>query len=344
MARKPVHHGGGQDQETNMQRSPSRRQLLAGAGAASLALAFPAIVRAQSRPLTIFLTVPPGTSSDTLARLLGDRLKAKLNRTVLVESKSGAGGLVAIQSLRNQEADGSWLMMAPNSAVSLLPLFSTKPTFDYEKELVSVVECASAPMAFTVNPAAGVNTLSEYFDSVRKTPKLGSIGVPSPVSMGALVIYQVGKQLNLPLQAVPYRGGAPLLTDLLGNQIPASGSILPDYLEFHRAGKLKVLAHASEKRSVLAPDIPTITEAGYPGYVAVTSFGLYGKAGLPTQLASEYAAIVTEALGSAQIVEALHKMGLVPVGGTPAEFHRKVLADRERWAPIIKASGIRMDS
>jgi len=327
-----------------MQRSPSRRQLLAGAGAASLALAFPAIVRAQSRPLTIFLTVPPGTSSDTLARLLGDRLKAKLNRTVLVESKSGAGGLVAIQSLRNQEADGSWLMMAPNSAVSLLPLFSTKPTFDYEKELVSVVECASAPMAFTVNPAAGVNTLSEYFDSVRKTPKLGSIGVPSPVSMGALVIYQLGKQLNLPLQAVPYRGGAPLLTDLLGNQIPASGSILPDYLEFHRAGKLKVLAHASDKRSVLAPDIPTITEAGYPGYVAVTSFGLYGKAGLPTQLASEYAAIVTEALGSAQIVEALHKMGLVPVGGTPAEFHRKVLADRERWAPIIKASGIRMDS
>lgn len=327
-----------------MHRSPSRRQLLAGAGAASLALAFPAIVRAQARPLTIFLTVPPGTSSDTLARLLGEHLHAKLKRTVLVDSRSGAGGLVAIQALRNQEADGSWLMMAPNSAVSLLPLFSTKPTFDYEKELVSVVECASAPMAFTVNPASGVNTLGEYFDSVRRNPKLGSIGVPSPVSMGALVIYQLGKQLNLPLQSVPYRGGAPLLTDLLGNQIPASGSILPDYLEHHRAGKLKILAHASEKRSVLAPEIPTITEAGYPGYVAVTSFGLYGKAGMPAHVATEYAAIVTEALATPQIVEALHKMGLVPVGGTPAEFHRKVLADRERWAPIIKASGIKMDA
>jgi tripartite-type tricarboxylate transporter receptor subunit TctC len=324
--------------------SSTRRRFVATLGAASAVLAAPALVRAQAKPLTIVLTVPPGTSSDTLARMLGERLKTKLNRTVVVESKSGAGGLVAIQHLRNFEADGSMLMMAPNSAVSLLPLFSTKPTFDYEKELMAVVECASAPMAFTVHPDSGVKTLAEYFESVKKDPKRGSIGVPSPVSMGALVIYQLGKQLGLPLQAVPYRGGSPLLADLLGGQIPASGSILPDYLENHRAGKLRVLAHASEKRSPLAPDIPTITEAGYPGYVAVTSFGFYAKAGTPSNIVADYSAIVTEALGTAPVVEALHKMGLVPVGGTPAEFHKKVLADRARWAPVIKDSGIKMDA
>ncbi|NML43386.1 hypothetical protein HHL11_06455 [Ramlibacter sp. G-1-2-2] len=325
-----------------MPRSLNRRQFAGAVAAATVPLAFPAL--AQTRPLTIYLTVPPGTSSDTLARLLGDRLRVKLNRTVLVEPKSGAGGLVAIQALKLQPAEGDYLMMAPNSAVSLLPLFSTKPTFDFEKDLQAVVECAAAPMAFTVNPASGVNTLAEYFDSVRKNGKLGSIGVPSPVSMGALVIHQLGKQLNLPLQAIAYRGGSPLLTDLLGNQIPCSGSILPDYLEQHRAGKLKILAHASETRSPLAPEIPTITEAGYPGYVALTSFGLFAKAGTSTQLANDYAAIVTEALASAPIVEALHKMGLVPVGGTPAEFHRKVLADRARWAPVIKDAGIKMDA
>ena len=108
--------------------------------------------------------------------------------------------------------------------MSLLPLFSTKPTFDLDKDLSPVVECASAPTAFTVNAASGINTLNEYFDSVRKDAKRGSIGVPSPVSMGALVIYQMGKQLNLPLQAVPCRVGSPLLADMLGNQIPASGS------------------------------------------------------------------------------------------------------------------------
>ncbi|MBI2772183.1 MAG: hypothetical protein HYX47_21370 [Burkholderiales bacterium] len=322
----------------------TRRRFVATLGVASAVLAAPSLVRAQGKPLTIFLTVPPGTSSDTLARMLGERMKAKLGRTVVVESKSGAGGLVAIQALRQFDADGSYLMMAPNSAVSLLPLFATKPTFDYESQLQAVVECASAPMAFTVHPDSGVKTLAEYFDSVKKDPKKGSIGVPSPVSMGALVIYQLGKQLNLPLQAIPYRGGSPLLADLLGNQVPASGSILPDYLEMHRAGKLRVLAHASEKRSPLAPEIPTITEAGYPGYVAVTSFGLYAKQGMPANIANEYAAIVTEALGTAPVVEALHKMGLVPVGGTPAEFHKKVLADRTRWAPVIKDSGIKMDA
>jgi tripartite-type tricarboxylate transporter receptor subunit TctC len=325
--------------------NPGRRRFIASLAAAPAVLAAPWTVRAQGgKPLTIVLTVPPGTSSDTLARLLGEKLRTRLNRTVVVEPKSGAGGLVAIQYLKTQDADGSYLMMAPNSAVSLLPLFTTKPTFDLDKDLYPVVECASAPMAFTVNASTGLNTLNDYFDAVRKDPKRGSIGVPSPVSMGALVIYQMGRQLSLPLQAIPYRGGAPLLSDLLGNQIPASGSILPDYLEYHRAGKLKVLAHASETRSVLAPDIPTITEAGYPGYVAVTSFGLYGRAGMPSALAAEYASIVTEALGMPAVVEALHKMGLVPVGGTPAEFAQKVQADRTRWAPVIKESGIKMDS
>ena len=162
--------------------------------------------------------------------------------------------------------------------------------------------------------------------------------------MGALVIYQLGKQLNLPLQAVPYRGGSPLLSDLLGNQIPASGSILPDYLEYHRAGKLKSwrtrarnalgagARHSDDHRSRLSRLCGRhVLRPVCPGRLSLA-------------IASEYSSIVTEALGTAPVVEALHKMGLVPVGGTPAEFLQKVLADRTRWAPVIKESGIRMDT
>lgn len=324
--------------------SLSRRRLVVSAAAAPISVAAPAWVRAQGqKPLTIVLTVPPGTSSDTLARMLAKSFQTRLKRTVVVESKSGAGGLVAVQYMRQFEADGSFIMMAPNSAVSLLPLFVGRPTFDPEQDLQAIVECASAPMAFTVNAASGYKTLADYFDAVRKDGQLGSIGVPSPVSMSALVIHQLAKQLNLPLQAVAYRGGAPLLTDLLGNQVPASGSILPDYLEQHRAGKLRILAHASEKRTVLAPEIPTLAEAGYPGYVAVTSFGLYGKAGIPKALAADYAAIASEALGTSEVTESLHKMGLVPVGGTPEQLQQSVVKDRLRWGPIIKDAGIRMD-
>lgn len=192
-----------------------RRRLVAGLAAAPAALALPGVASAQAKRLTIILTVPPGTSSDTLARLLGEHLRTKLNRTLVVDSKPGAGGLLAVQHLRQFDADGSYLLMAPNSAVSLLPLFMTKPPFDPAIDLQAIVEAAAAPMAFTVHPASGIQTLAEYFDAVRKDAKHGMIGVPSPVSMGALVIHQLGKQLGLPLQAVPYRGGAPLLNDLL---------------------------------------------------------------------------------------------------------------------------------
>ena len=142
---------------------PSRRRLIAALGTAPLglpaALGLPTLARAQPKPLTIILTVPPGTSSDTLARTLGDRLRARLDRPVVVESKSGAGGLMAVQHLRQLDADGSALMMAPNSSVSLLPLLMSRATFDMEKDLLPIVDCAMAPMAFTVHPASGVASM-----------------------------------------------------------------------------------------------------------------------------------------------------------------------------------------
>ena len=190
-----------------------RRRFVAALGSA--ALAAPSLALAQAKPLTIILTVPPGTSSDTLARTLGERLRARLDRPVVVESKSGAGGLMAVQHLRQLEADGSAIMMAPNSPVPLLPLLVSRPALRMAKELLPIVDCAMAPMAFTVHPALGISSMAEYFESVKKDAKRGSIGVPSPVSQSSLVIYQLGKQLKLPLQAVAYRGGAPLLNDLL---------------------------------------------------------------------------------------------------------------------------------
>lgn len=319
-----------------------RRKVVSGMVAAPLAFSASRVLAQTDTPLTIVLTVPAGSSLDALARMLAERMRVALNRTVIVESRPGAGGLVAIQYLKKQKADGSFLLMAPNSSISLLPLFTSKPTFELE-ELYPVVDCTSAPMAITVNTASGLETLQEYFESVRKDPVQGSIGVPSATSLMAPLVFQLGRELKLPLQTVAYRGGAPLLADLLGNQIPASGSIIPDYLEHHRAGKLKILAVASQSRSVLAPDIPTFAEAGVPGYDAITFFSMYARAGVPEKLATQYAEIVTEALHSEEIKGTLHRMGLVPEGGTSAELLQKIRANRERWAPVIKEAGIRMD-
>lgn len=320
-----------------------RRRITMAMAAAPLCLGFASRANAQGKQLTIILTVTPGTASDILARLLGEKLRAKLNRPVMVESKPGAAGVLAVNYLKQLDAEGSALLLSPSSSISMHALFSNKPKFDPERDLIAVCEIASAPHAITVNASMGVNSFKDYLDQIRNNPKLRSIGTPSLAGLASLLVYQIRKFTNLDLQSVPYRGGQPLLTDLLGGQIPASASIMPDYLNEHRAGKLRVLAHASEKRSVLAPDIPTFMELGYPFHPAKTSFGLFAKSGTPAAFIAECASAATEALAAPEIVERLHQLGLEPVGGTPAEFQNKLTEDRTRWAPLIKESGMKID-
>jgi len=321
----------------------TRRRRILQAMAVAPALGFPALVRAQSKRLTILLTVPPGTSSDVLARLLGEQLRTRLDRQVVVESKAGGGGAVAVQHMRSFEADGSTLLVAPSSAISLLPLFTKKPPFDSDRDLVPVVNLAAAPHGITVNRSLGVSTFAQYIEQVKASPKLGSIGTPSPAGLASLLVYQIRKSLNVDVQHVPYKGGSPLLADLLGGQIPASASIMPDYLADHRAGKLRVLAIASEQRSVLAPDIPTFAELGFPSFVAVTSFGVVAKNGTPAAIVNEYAAAFSEALTVPAVVQRLHQMGLEPLGGTAAEYRAKLGAERTRWTPLIRETGMTLD-
>ncbi|WP_374667990.1 tripartite tricarboxylate transporter substrate-binding protein [Ramlibacter sp.] len=320
----------------------SRRRLLMAATAAPL-VGFPAISRAQARRLTIVLTVPPGTSSDVLARLLGEQVRAKLDRNVIVEPKPGGGGAVAVQHLRSFEADGSAVLVAPSSAMSLLPMFTKKPPFDVDKDVVPVVNLAAAPHGITVNTSMGVNSFADYIEQVRRNPKLGSIGTPSPAGLASLLVYQIRKTIGVDVQHVPYKGGSPLLADLLGGQIPASASIMPDYLADHRAGKLRILAISSEARSPLAPDIPTFTELGHAGFVAVTSFGLFAKSGTPPAVVNEFAAAFSEALAAPAVVQRLHQMGLEPQGGQPADYRNRLAAERTRWTPLIRETGMTID-
>jgi tripartite-type tricarboxylate transporter receptor subunit TctC len=130
---------------------------------------------------------------------------------------------------------------------------------------------------------------------------------------------------------------------LLGGQILASASIMPDYLAEHRAGKLRVLAIASEARSPLAPDIPTFTELGYPSLIAVTSFGLLAKAGTPSAMVNEYADAFSEALRAPAVAQSLAQIGLEPLGGKPADYAARLMAERTRWAPLIRETGMSLD-
>ena len=323
----------------------TRRRRLAGAllAAPALALGLARSAQAQARRLTLVLTVPPGTASDFLARQVGERLHQRRGRTVVVESKPGGGGVIAVQYLMQHDPDGSYLLLAPSSAISLLPLFSRRPGFDPERDLVPVCDGAAAPHTITVNSAMNVASFADYIEWLKHHPGQGSIGTPSTAGLATLLVHQIRKTFGVDVQPVPYKGGSPLLADLLGQQIPASASVLPDYLVDHRAGKLRILAHAAEQRSRLAPAIPTFTELGYPHLIAVTSFGFFARSGTDMALVADYNAAINEALADPSLIDRLATLGLEPVGGAAADYRQNLLNARTRWAPLIKETGMTVD-
>lgn len=319
-----------------------RRFGIAMAAAPLGGLGFPHLALAQAKPVTIVLTVPAGTSIDALARVISARLTTRLNRTVVVESRAGGGGVVAVNYLNQFPADGSVLMLAPTSVVSLHKAFTTKPAFE-AGDLMAITEVAGSPHTITVNRAMGVNTIAEYVEYVRKNPKQGSVGAPSLAGLASLLVFQLRKTQKLDLQFVPYKGGQPLLADLLGNQIPAASSVLADYLPEHRNGRIRILAHASDKRSPLAPDVPTFKESGIQIPEIRSNFGLFAKKGTPDATIQTYAQYVNEALAAPDVIERLAGMGLSPIGGTPQDYQQKIIAEDKYWEPVIAEAGLKIN-
>ena len=169
------------------------------------------------------------------------------------------------------------------------------------------------------------------------------VGTPSAQGVGVFLTHLMAKSFGVELQVVAYKGGRPLLTDLLGGQVPASASVIADYLEMHRAGRLKILAQSLPRRSALAPDVPSYTELGYPDFTGQTSFGFFVKAGTPRAIIDQYAKAITEGFRAPDNVKRLNDMGLEAAGGTPEEFSKVLIDDRNRWAPVARAAGIKAD-
>ena len=296
----------------------------------------------NSKPLKLILSVPPGAALDASARLLADKLKASLDRPVIIDYKPGGAGLAAGEFLKNSDADGTNLLYTPTGFYSYNFLYA-QPPYDPDKELAPVCEGTVIPTALTVAASSGIGSFKEWIEVIRRDPKLRFVGTPSASGVGVFLTHLMAKTFGVDLQVVPYKGGRPLLTDLLGGQVPASGSVIADYLEMHRAGRLKILAQSLKGRSALAPDVPSYTELGYPDFVGKTIFGFFVKAGTARPLVEQYSKSVTEALRVPDMTRRLNEIGLEVAGGTPEEFLKSLLDDRNRWAPIARAAGIKLD-
>ncbi|MCA3240390.1 MAG: Bug family tripartite tricarboxylate transporter substrate binding protein [Rubrivivax sp.] len=318
----------------------SRRHLMAATGAASAALVLPTFVRAQGRTLRILVGFPPGGGTDAIARLIGEALKGELGATVVVENKAGAGGQLAAHALKAAAPDGNTVFISHDHTISILPLVSKTPGFDPAKDFVPVGGFASFVNAFAVSPGTPARTMDEYVAWLRSTGGgKGTVGVPAPASTPEFLVKVLGGRYKLDLVPVPYRGSAPMMGDMLGNQIAAGVGSVPDFIENHRAGRLRVLAVLGRARQAALPEVPSFGEMGLTGFDDLPYYGFWAPAGTPAAAVEGFSQALARAMAKPEVRERLGQLGLAVDVMNPAQLATREASYTRNWAEIIKRSG-----
>ena len=287
---------------------------------------------------------PPGGTADAVARLFAQELQKRLGGTYIVDNRAGAGGQIAAEYFRALPADGRTLLLGNSHMFSTLPLTSRHVKYDPVKDFVPVARLATFETSYAVNVAQPARTLPEFVALARTRQELRSFGIPAAGSGPHFIGYVVAKNAGLDMVPVPYKGGAPLLTDLLGNAIPAAVDALGSHLEAHRAGKIRVLAVTGTARSPLLPDVPTFGELGYPAALSASGWlGLFAPVGTAPAQADRIAASVAEIAALPAVRTHLANIGFSAAAGSPQQLQQTVRAELELWRPIIRESGFQVD-
>jgi tripartite-type tricarboxylate transporter receptor subunit TctC len=291
------------------------------------------------KPVKILVGFPPGGGTDAIARTLADKLKDELGVPVVVENRAGAGGQIAAQALKAAAPDGTTLFLSHDHTISILPLVVKNPGYDPAQDFVAVAGFATFVNGLAVSAGTPARTFNEYIAWVRAQGGKTTIGVPAPASVPEFLVRVIGERNKLDAVAAPYRGSAPLIADMLGNQIPAGVASVPDFIENHRAGKLRMVAVLGSARQAALPEVPTFTELGLPGFEDVPYYGFFAPAGTPPQAIEQFSAALSRVLARADVRERLTGWGLT-VGFMPqAQLAARERAYSQVWTRIISASG-----
>lgn len=319
----------------------ARRRLLLSTVAAS-ALAASGLARSQAgRTIRILVGFPAGGGTDAIARILAEQLKDEFGgATVLVENRPGAGGQLAAQALKAAAPDGNTYFLTHDHSISILPQVVRTPGFDPAKDFVPAAGFATFVNAFALSGGTPATSLNEYVAWVRNQGGgKGAVGVPAPASVPEFLVKVIGNKYGLDLVAAPYRGSAPMIGDMLGNQIAAGVGSIPDFIDNHRSGKLRVVAVLGGSRQAVMPDVPTFAELGLAGFEDVPYYGLFAPAGTPKATLDAFSAAVARVVAKPAVNERLTAMGLTVGAMTPEQLGQRERAYTATWTRIIKASG-----
>ncbi len=320
--------------------STSRRQLLrTGAAVAATSALAPMAWAQSSQPIRILVGFPPGGGSDAIARLLADRLKNELGATVLVDNRPGAGGQIAAQMLKSAPADGNTLFLSHDHTISILPHVVKVPGFDPNQDFVSVAGIATFVNALAVSSNTPAKNLAEYVAWVKTDIKRGTVGIPAPASTPEFLVKILAEHYKLDLVAAPYRGSAPMLADMLGNQIPAGIGSVPDFIENHKAGKIRVIGVLGTHRQAAMPEVPTMAEQGIKGFEDPPYYGIWAPKGTPKAFITRFSEAVATVLKQKDVSDQLTALGLTVGYMNPGQLATREAAYTKVWTGIIQRSG-----
>jgi tripartite-type tricarboxylate transporter receptor subunit TctC len=318
-----------------------RLALLAALSVGAFAIALPPVHAQDKPPLRILVGFPPGGSADSLARLIGDALKDEFS-PVTVENRPGAGGRVALAATKAAKADGQTVIILPSGPMVLFPHVYKKLDYDPVKDFTPVSLLAHFQFGVVSGPAAGAKNVAEMLAKAKADPKGATYGSPGLGTLPHFMGVMLEQSTGVAMTHVPFQGGGPANTALLGGHIGYKFDVVSETAELHRGGKVRIIAVTGPTRDPQVPEVPTLKESGVP-MEATAWFAMYAPAGLPAPVLARLEKSVAAAVKNPAMQERLRKLGYDPVGSTSAELAAAQRADLARWEKPIKATGVQLD-
>jgi tripartite-type tricarboxylate transporter receptor subunit TctC len=317
-----------------------RRTLLA------LLSTLPAPALAQPRGNAwLVLGFPPGGLGDIVSRPLLDRLRGRYAQAMLFDHRPGAGGRIAAEHVKRAAPDGATILQVPGSVMSLYPHIHRVLRYDPLADFTPVTTLCAYSYSLTAGPGlpAGINSVADWLAWARAGARRASYGIPASGSPMHFAGMMLGRAAGLDLTAVPYRGGAPLLADLVGGQVPVSFNVITEVLPHLREGRLRSLAVTSAVRWPFLPQVPTLAEQGFAEITLQDWLGWFVPAGTPAETVERLNAATREGLEAPDFAAVLERNGLIALNQSPADFAALLRRDHARWGPVVQATGFTAD-
>jgi tripartite-type tricarboxylate transporter receptor subunit TctC len=327
-----------------------RRTLTLGALSATVALAAglavkPAAAQAAypSKPITIIVPFAAGGTTDILARVVGQALTKELGQSVVIDNRAGAGGNIGGQAAAKAAPDGYTLFMGTVGTHAINAALYKSMPFDPVKDFAPLTRVAMVPNLLVANPSQPFKTVKELIAYAKANPgklNFGSSGNGSSIHLSGELFKAMAK---VDMVHVPYKGSAPAVTDLLGNQIAIMFDNMPSAIQHVRSGRLRAIAVTTAKRSPELPDVPTIAEAGVPGYEATSWFGMFAPAATPPAVLAKLNTALVKVLAEPEVKKKIAEQGAEPYSEKPAQFAEFIRKESVKWGKVVKDSGASID-